>query len=104
MKLEIDSTSDPTSITWKFTAGLDEIAKCEFSNETLNFISKLERSPGIADQLEVLLEYFHAIEGTHRTTELANYLHYLNAVNTSPAFNSGMFATSAYILPSTRMP
>ena len=89
----IDLTED-SSIIYQFEVSKEELANCEFSEKTFKEILKLEKSESIANQLEVLLEYFHAIEKTNRITTLARYLKYLEY--TFKFANDTATATSFY--------
>lgn len=82
-----------------FTLSLEEIASCELSASTIKLIMELEKNPNIANQLEVLLEYFHAIEGTNRVTSLATYMKYIEAVNRPFPEDSKMGGFKSYAMP-----
>src|SRR3990167_5252084 len=70
-QLKIIKNENEDALIYEFKISLNEVANCELSPDLINKIMKLEIHNNIADQLEILLEYFHAIEGTDRVTSLA---------------------------------
>ena len=72
MEYKIEETS--TSIRYIFELSRVEIACANLSKATLDYIMQLEKTPNIANQLEILVEYFHVLEGTDRATSLARYM------------------------------
>ena len=93
-------------IIHQFILPLIEVANCELSPKTIEKIMNLEASVSVADQLEILLEYFHALEGTDRVTSLAQAIRYIEEgfryanknpqnYSTAPVY----FATSSYYKP-----
>ena len=97
--LKIEKTED--SIQYIFEISLEAIANTNLTQIALKDIMDLEKTPSIANQLEVLVEYFHAIEGTNRITSLAQYMRtlqdlYRYSIKNSP-YGSGGTNTSTYI-------
>ncbi len=72
MEYKIEETS--TSIKYIFEVSKEAIANANLSKATLNYIMELEKTPNMANQLEILVEYFHILEGTERVTSLAKYM------------------------------
>ena len=91
--LEIKKTEND-SIQYIFEISLEAIANTNLAQTTVNDIMRLEKTPNIANQLEVLVEYFHAIEGTNRITSLAQYMRTLQDLYRYSIKNSTYGATA----------
>jgi len=92
-----------SKLVYTFEVSEKEIAECDFSASTLELIMKLEKTPNIAHQLEVLLEYFHAIEGTDRITELALYMKYIEATHKYNMQTEFVNTSTTYIGPNLNL-
>lgn len=92
------------NLVYTFTLSKQEMAACEFSLSTLKNIAELEKDMSIANQLEILLEYFHAIEGTDRITELSQFIRYTQHVHNFKGFGGGFSSRAAPFAFQTSMP